>query len=163
MYTSFIGIYVGQSQEGRVEKALAAMADVVELYETKGPFDLLAKVNAANMKGLETIAGTILQLAGVEKIFNMLAVGEKRAEHRESARSVVFLGLGVDAGSEGDVERALLSAEGVLETYSMMYPYQVMAKAGSESEPGLAKICDAALRVEGVRNCDAFIATRRIK
>jgi DNA-binding Lrp family transcriptional regulator len=163
MYTSFIGIYVGQGQEGRVEKALAAMAEIVELYETKGPFDLLAKVNAGNMKGLETLAAAILRLEGVEKTFSMLATGEKSTGHREPARLTAFLALGVDAGREGDVERALLSAKGVTELYPMMYPYQVLAKAGSESEQGIAKIKEATLSIEGVRSCDEFVATRRVK
>jgi DNA-binding Lrp family transcriptional regulator len=162
MYTSFIGIFVGQGQEGRVEKALSPMAEVVELYEMSGPFELLARVDAANMKGLETIATVILGLGGVEKTFSMLATGEKRTD-KASARLAAFLGLGVDAGREGDVERALLSTEGVTEVYSMMYPYQVLAKAVSESEPGLAKIQGAMLSIEGVRSCDAFVTSRRVR
>ena len=81
MYTSFIGIYVRPGQFGRVEKALSPMAEVIELYEMSGPFDLLIKVNAGSRQAIEVMAGNILQLEGVEKTFNMLSIGEKRAEN----------------------------------------------------------------------------------
>ena len=163
MYTSFIGIYVRPGQAGRVEKALSPMAEVIELYEMSGPFDLLIKVNAGSRQAIEVLAGNILQLEGVEKTFNMLSIGEKRAENAPDLPMAAFIGLSVDAGKEHDVELALLSIGDIRETYAMIYPYGLFIKAGYRSERDIATIVDKALHIEGVRACDEFIITRQLK
>ncbi|HEY3422616.1 MAG TPA: Lrp/AsnC ligand binding domain-containing protein [Methanocellaceae archaeon] len=163
MYTSFIGIYVRPGQAGHLEKVLAPMAEVVEMYEMSGPFDLLIKVSAVSRRGIEALAGNILQLEGVEKTFNMLCIGEKRSGHARDTPVVAFLGLSIDAGKEHDVELALLSGDDVPETYTMIYPYGLLIKAGCERERDIAAISSRMLHIEGVRACDEFIVARRTK
>ena len=163
MYTSFIGIYVRPGQAGHVEKALAPMAEVVELYEVSGPFELLVKINAASRQSIEVLAGNILQLEGVEKTFNMLCIAEKSTEHAPDTPVAAFFGLSVEPGKERDVELALLSGDNIRETYAMIYPYGLLIKAGCASEREAARISDSMLHIEGVRACDEFIITRLIK
>ena len=163
MYTSFIGIYVRPGQASQVEKALVSMAEVVELYEMSGPFDLFAKINAASRQALEVLAGNILQLEGVEKTFNMLSIGEKYAEHVPDTPVAAFFGLGIEPGREHDVELELLSGTNIRESYAMIYPFGLLIKAGCDRERDIAAISDRALHIEGVRTCDEFIITRQIK
>ena len=163
MYTSFIGIYVRPGQSGRVEKSLASMAEVVEMYEMSGPFDLFVKINTASRQAIEVLAGNILQLEGVEKTFNMLIIGEKYTEHAPDAPVAAFFGLGVEPGKERDVELALLSGDNIRESYAMIYPYGLLIKAGCERERDIAAISDRMLHTEGVQACDVFIISRRIK
>lgn len=163
MYTSFIGIYVRPGQAGHVEKALAPMAEVVELYEVSDPFDLLAKINTVSRQAMEVLAGNILQIEGVEKTFNMLCMGEKCAAHARDTPVAAYFGLSVEPGKERDIELALLSGDNILETYAMIYPYGLIIKAGCASERDVARISDRALHIEGVRACDEFIITRPIK
>ena len=162
MYTSFIGLYVRPGQAGRVEKALEPMAEVVEIYEMSGPFDLLAKASSATRQCIESLAGDILALEGVEKTFNMLSIGEKCVNNADTPMAA-FLGLSVEAGKERDVEAALLSGGSIMETYATIYPYGLLVKVGYESERDLAAISDRALHIEGVRSCDEFIITRLLK
>lgn len=163
MYTSFIGIYARPGLAGRVEKTLASMAEVIELYETSGPFDLFAKISAGNRQGIEALAGNILLTEGVEKTFNMLSIGEKCAETAPDMPSTAFLGLGIEAGKEREVELEMGSGARIMETYTMIYPYGLLLKAGYEHGPDIDAISSRALHIEGVQACDTFIVTRRIK
>jgi DNA-binding Lrp family transcriptional regulator len=163
MYTSFIGIYVRPGQAGRVEKTLASMAEAIELYEISGPFDLLAKIRAGSRQRIEALAGNILQTEGAEKTFNMLSIGEKCVETAPDTPATAFLGLRIEAGKEQEVELAMGSGARILETYTMIYPYGLLLKAGYKHASDIAAISSRALHIEGVQACDTFIVTRRIK
>jgi DNA-binding Lrp family transcriptional regulator len=163
MYTSFIGIYVRPGQAGHLEKALGSMVEVLEMYEMSGPFELLVKVDAGSRRGIEVLAGNILHMDGVEKTFNMLYMDEKCADNAPAAPIAAFIGLSIEAGKEHDVKRELLSGGNVCETYVMLYPYGLFIKVGYAQERELAAILDRAVHIEGVRACDEYLVTRKIK
>lgn len=164
MYISFIGIYVEPGAEGLIEKELTEMSAIVELYETGGPFELFVKAQADHRKGLEQMAGGILSLEGVEKTYNLVAMGEKILKAAEGSRMSAFMGLSVDRQRERDIEQEILDVQGVCALYTILHPFDLLIRIDADSEPGVFKIRDRIARIEGVRFDPEgfFIMARRI-
>lgn len=65
--TAFITVTVIQQRLDEVATALAAIAEVLEVFGVSGAADLLVRVAARDADDLYRIAGTILAIAGVER------------------------------------------------------------------------------------------------
>lgn len=65
--TAFITVTVVQQRLDEVATALAAIAEVLEVFGVSGAADLLVRVAARDADDLYRVAGTILAVAGVER------------------------------------------------------------------------------------------------
>ncbi|MER6523630.1 Lrp/AsnC family transcriptional regulator [Streptomyces sp. NPDC001508] len=74
--TAFVTAQVNQHQLADVSKALAGIAEVVEVFGLSGDTDLLVRVVAADAEDLYRIAGQILAVPGIERTTTALAMRE---------------------------------------------------------------------------------------
>ncbi|MFD7996130.1 Lrp/AsnC family transcriptional regulator [Streptomyces mexicanus] len=74
--TAFVTAQVNQHQLAEVSRALAGIAEVVEVFGLSGETDLLVRVVAADAEDLYRIAGQILAVPGIERTTTALAMRE---------------------------------------------------------------------------------------
>ncbi|MEU0404103.1 Lrp/AsnC family transcriptional regulator [Streptomyces sp. NPDC006197] len=74
--TAFITARVDQRRLAEVFRALAGIAEVVEVFGLSGETDLLARVAATDTEDLYRIAGRILAVPGIERTTTFLAMRE---------------------------------------------------------------------------------------
>jgi DNA-binding Lrp family transcriptional regulator len=74
--TAFVTARVNQHRLAEVSEALAAIAEVVEVFGLSGEVDLLVRVVAADAEDLYRVAGRILAVSGVERTSTSLAMRE---------------------------------------------------------------------------------------
>ncbi|WP_435644147.1 Lrp/AsnC family transcriptional regulator [Streptomyces sp. H49] len=74
--TAFVTAQVNQHQLAEVSRALAGIAEVVEVFGLSGETDLLVRVVAADAENLYRVAGQILAVPGIERTTTALAMRE---------------------------------------------------------------------------------------
>jgi len=74
--TAFVTAQVNQHQLAEVSRALAGIAEVVEVFGLSGETDLLVRVVAADAEDLYRVAGQILAVPGIERTTTALAMRE---------------------------------------------------------------------------------------
>lgn len=74
--TAFVTAQVDQHRLAEVSEALAGIAEVVEVFGLSGETDLLVRVVAADAEDLYRVAGSILDIPGIDRTTTSLAMRE---------------------------------------------------------------------------------------